>query len=752
MPTVLNEYEGDDVSRSFNIAMEGGYLNRDYVKFYVRPTAALLDWVPLTNNEVTWTGAFSFTIESAIPAGSVLVVFRETPLTPLVDFQNTSRITERNLDIGITQPLHKVAELTDLVSRATTVASVALEDSADAVARATSSEQAALDAAAQAQEARDFAESANTKAAAAKEFSEAADSRAAAAATDAAAAVVASAAAVVTANEANTTAGTARVEATSAIATANQALSTAAATTSVANAAVGTANTAITTANAASTAASAAQVAASTAAADAADAALSAAAAVGVADAAALSAGAANATAIAAAGAAAAAVASADNANTTASAAASQAGAAVDTANTALSTANSASTAAGGAVTTANSATDTANTALTVANEAKDLVDEALSGTVVSFNGRAGAVTPEAGDYTKSMVGLGNVDNTADSDKPVSTAQQAALDSKADKVATVGDVSYVWQPAAARYEYLTDGVGNMRVLHRNTGVTTIFALSSVAVAVEGQGIIVQGSGGVDSVYVRPGTNVNCSGIGGGRDIIYLPSAWADYTKTILNTSTMAFHRPGTPEYVVVPRGSNALRDLLVFTDGAVENYPASLALVADIGVALSTITTYDPLTTTPDEPPAGVPLVRGIAPADKLLCDGRAVSRSLYPALFARIGVLAQVPCTITIANPAVVSGSYLEFTTGVRIRFSTTGALPTGLLPDVDYYVTAISSGTQCTLSATPGGAAIKTSGSQSGVHTATTSSYGLGDGTTTFNLPTLDDAGFGIRPFIRF
>lgn len=37
---------------------------------------------------------------------------------------------------------------------------------------------------------------------------------------------------------------------------------------------------------------------------------------------------------------------------------------------------------------------------------------------------------------TKSDVELGNVDNTSDADKPVSTAQQAALDKKADAVAT----------------------------------------------------------------------------------------------------------------------------------------------------------------------------------------------------------------------------------------------------------------------------------------------------------------------------
>ena len=36
---------------------------------------------------------------------------------------------------------------------------------------------------------------------------------------------------------------------------------------------------------------------------------------------------------------------------------------------------------------------------------------------------------------TKSMVGLGNVNNTADTAKPVSTAQQTALNLKADESA-----------------------------------------------------------------------------------------------------------------------------------------------------------------------------------------------------------------------------------------------------------------------------------------------------------------------------
>lgn len=49
---------------------------------------------------------------------------------------------------------------------------------------------------------------------------------------------------------------------------------------------------------------------------------------------------------------------------------------------------------------------------------------------VTSFNGRTGEVTPQNGDYTKGQVGLGNVDNTADADKPVSTAMQTALNGK----------------------------------------------------------------------------------------------------------------------------------------------------------------------------------------------------------------------------------------------------------------------------------------------------------------------------------
>lgn len=54
-------------------------------------------------------------------------------------------------------------------------------------------------------------------------------------------------------------------------------------------------------------------------------------------------------------------------------------------------------------------------------------------GGVASFNGRTGKVVPAEGDYTKAQIGLGNVDNTSDANKPISTATQTALNAKAVK-------------------------------------------------------------------------------------------------------------------------------------------------------------------------------------------------------------------------------------------------------------------------------------------------------------------------------
>ena len=82
---------------------------------------------------------------------------------------------------------------------------------------------------------------------------------------------------------------------------------------------------------------------------------------------------------------------------------------------------------------------------------------------------------------------------------------------------------------------------------------------------------------------------------------------------------------------------------------------------------------------------------------------------------------------TVTIATPGVLSTS-ITLADGMAIVLTTTGALPTGLNVGQVYYVIN-SSGTSCNLSATYGGSAIATTGSQSGVHKISSRAIDLAD-----------------------
>jgi hypothetical protein len=73
---------------------------------------------------------------------------------------------------------------------------------------------------------------------------------------------------------------------------------------------------------------------------------------------------------------------------------------------------------------------------------------------VQSVNGKTGEVTVVKGD-----VGLGNVDNTADADKPVSTATQTQLNSKISTYdGTTYDVTALAAVSQAEYDALTPSV------------------------------------------------------------------------------------------------------------------------------------------------------------------------------------------------------------------------------------------------------------------------------------------------------
>ncbi len=77
---------------------------------------------------------------------------------------------------------------------------------------------------------------------------------------------------------------------------------------------------------------------------------------------------------------------------------------------------------------------------------------------------------------------------------------------------------------------------------------------------------------------------------------------------------------------------------------------------------------------------------------------------------------------TVSIASPAIVSLVAHALIADTPIVFATSGALPTGMTAGTTYYVISAGLGADTfQFSATLGGAAVNTSGGQSGIHTVT-------------------------------
>lgn len=158
----------------------------------------------------------------------------------------------------------------------------------------------------------------------------------------------------------------------------------------------------------------------------------------------------------------------------------------------------------------------------------------------------------------------------------------------------------------------------------------------------------------------------------------------------------------------------------------------------------------------PPPPPLGVPVGAILPFASNVIptpngyfaCTGGEASRTTYANLFYKLVTepaaffgFALTTFTVTIASPAVVTKTSHNLKTGDRIRLSTTGALPTGLNTTTDYFVEVINVNTFYlkTFANIVAGTRVNTSGTQSGTHQYLQSLYGLGDGSTTFNVPDL-------------
>ncbi len=96
---------------------------------------------------------------------------------------------------------------------------------------------------------------------------------------------------------------------------------------------------------------------------------------------------------------------------------------------------------------------------------------------------------------------------------------------------------------------------------------------------------------------------------------------------------------------------------------------------------------------------------------------------------------------TVTIANPAVVTWTSHGLATGDKVVFSTTGALPTGMVAGTKYLVAV--TGVDTFRISSDYTTAVITTGSQSGVHTGYVISVGVGNTTQPRTLPLAVPAG---------
>lgn len=124
-----------------------------------------------------------------------------------------------------------------------------------------------------------------------------------------------------------------------------------------------------------------------------------------------------------------------------------------------------------------------------------------------------------------------------------------------------------------------------------------------------------------------------------------------------------------------------------------------------------------------------------------LPANGGAASRQTYQRLFGT--VIAVAPVTISHATPAVVTMTAHGLAATCPIYFTTNGVLPAPLVAGTEYFVRATIAANTFEIAATSGGAAINTTTDGSGIHTATAYPFGIGDGSTTFGLPTFPAVG---------
>ena len=188
-----NRFPGDGSTTSYEFNFVGKYIARTHVKVYQEDNATKVRTsVPI--NDSNFLNDTTLRSLPVTPVGSTLVIYRDTPKPPLVDFVNGSRFTEYNLDLVARQGLFVAMEALDAggsdarqqLLDAIAVVVGLVDDATAAVSDATAAALAAATSAANAASAATLAQSAKTAAEAANTAAQGAKTDAVAAASAAA--------------------------------------------------------------------------------------------------------------------------------------------------------------------------------------------------------------------------------------------------------------------------------------------------------------------------------------------------------------------------------------------------------------------------------------------------------------------------------------------------------------------------------------------------------------------------------------
>ena len=107
-----NRFPGDGVTTTYEINFVGKYLDRSHVFAYVEDDVTK-DRTSVTINQNQWLNDTTLQWFAPTPVGSTLVIYRNTPAAPLVDFVSGAWLTPNALNTATRQGLFKAVESSD---------------------------------------------------------------------------------------------------------------------------------------------------------------------------------------------------------------------------------------------------------------------------------------------------------------------------------------------------------------------------------------------------------------------------------------------------------------------------------------------------------------------------------------------------------------------------------------------------------------------------------------------------------------